>query len=187
MSKDNLNTLFENMKDGFDIEVPNPGHKLRFLDKLKQQHSIADQSTSSRNLWKPFLGIAASIALILSLTFGLQGSDEIKDLASISPEMENTQTFFTNAIATELEKLQQETSPEFKQLVDDALVQIERLETEYQKLKVDLTNSGEDKRVIYAMISNFQNRIDLLEHVLQQIEEIKLDLKNNNNENISTL
>lgn len=186
MSKDNLNTLFENMKDGFDIEVPNAGHELRFLDKLKQQQAIADTSTTKRNLWKPFLGIAASIVLILSLTFGVQGSDEIKDLANVSPEMENTQTFFTNAIATEIERLQQETSPEFKQMADDALIQIDKLETEYKNLKVDLTNSGEDKRVIYAMISNFQNRIDLLQNVLEQIEEIKL-LKNNTNENSTTL
>jgi len=185
MSDEKLNTLFENMKDGFDIEVPNAGHELRFLDKLKQQ-TLADNATSKRHVWKPLLGIAASIVLILSLTFGIQSTDEVKDLANVSPEMENTQTFFTNAIATEIEKLNQETSPEFKQLVDDALVQIDRLETEYNNLKIDLTTSGEDKRVIYAMISNFQNRIDLLENVLQQIEEIK-QLKNNNNENISTL
>ena len=56
----------------------------------------------------------------------------------------------------------------------------------YEKLKLDLTSSGEDKRVIYAMITNFQNRIDLLENVLEQIEEIK-QLKNSNNENITTL
>ena len=110
----------------------------------------------------------------------------VKDLASISPEMKETQTFFTNAIALEIDKLQQETSPEFKQLVDDALEQINKLETEYEKLKLDLTSSGEDKRVIYAMITNFQNRIDLLENVLEQIEEIK-QLKNSNNENITTL
>lgn len=187
MSKDNLNTLFENMKDGFDIDLPNAGHELRFLDKLKQQQTLAENTNSKRNLWKPFLGIAASILLIVTLAIGSPNiSEDVKDLASVSPEMENTQTFFTNVIATEIEKLQEETSPEFKQLVDDALVQINKLETEYEKLKIDLTTSGEDKRVIYAMISNFQNRIDLLENVLQQIEEIK-QLKNNNNENISTL
>ena len=186
MSKDNLNTLFENMKDGFDIAEPTSGHQQRFLEKLNAQHNVVETSSPSRNLWKPFIGIAASIALILSLTFGMERTEDVKDLASISPEMEETQTFFTNAIALEIDKLQQETSPEFKQLVDDALEQINKLETEYEKLKLDLTSSGEDKRVIYAMITNFQNRIDLLENVLEQIEEIK-QLKNSNNENITTL
>ena len=51
--------------------------------------------------------------------------------------------------------------------------QIETLENKYEQLKEDLSESGDDSRVIYAMISNFQNRIDLLQNVLQKIEEIK--------------
>ncbi len=35
MSKDNLDKLFENLKNEFDIEIPNLGHQQRFLDKLK--------------------------------------------------------------------------------------------------------------------------------------------------------
>ena len=47
------------------------------------------------------------------------------------------------------------------------------LETQYENLKNDLLESGQDKRVIYAMIDNFQNRIDLLEQVLEHIEATK--------------
>ena len=48
-------------------------------------------------------------------------------------------------------------------------------------LKKDLVESGNDKRVIYAMITNFQNRIDLLQNVINTIEEIKT-LKETENE-----
>jgi archaellum component FlaC len=60
-------------------------------------------------------------------------------------------------------------------------VQLERLDEEYKKLKVDLSKSGKDKRVVFAMVSNLQQRIDLLNDVLTQIEEIK-ELKNYKNE-----
>ena len=53
-------------------------------------------------------------------------------------------------------------------------------------LKEDLTISGDDSRVIYAMISNFQSRIEVLQNVLQKIEEIK-QLKQITNENATTL
>ena len=43
----------------------------------------------------------------------------------------------------------------------------------YDQLKSDLANSGQDKRVVYAMINNFQNRIDLLQQVLEHIDAIK--------------
>ena len=70
-------------------------------------------------------------------------------------------------------KLNQERTPETKALIDDALKQLKTLESDYENLKKDLTKSGDDKRVIYAMINNFQNRINVLQTVLEQIESIK--------------
>ncbi|HBY66763.1 MAG TPA: hypothetical protein DEG69_02680, partial [Flavobacteriaceae bacterium] len=84
-------------------------------------------------------------------------------------------------INKELQTLKSFESSETKELVDDALQQIEILEQEYNTLKTDLAESGNDKRVIYAKITNFQNRIDLLENVIKTIEEIKT-LKANKNE-----
>ena len=72
-------------------------------------------------------------------------------------------------------------TPETAQLVNDALNQITILEQEYQQLKEDLVASGNDQRVIAAMIANFQSRINLLENVIELIEEIK-HLKTNENE-----
>lgn len=100
--------------------------------------------------------------------------------------MAQTQSFFTNAIAEELEKLETETAPEAEKLINDAMAQMDILDQEYEKLKLKLSESGEDKRVIHAMISNFQNRIDVLQNVLQQIEEVK-QLKNETYENSTTI
>ena len=82
--------------------------------------------------------------------------------------------------------LDSERTPETESIIKDALNRIDLLEKEYATLRVDLTESGDDKRVIYAMISNFQNRIDLLQNVLKQIEEVK-QLNQNNNENKITI
>ena len=186
MSKDNIDKLFENLNNDFDIEVPNLGHQQRFLDKLNNQSKVATAKLPKRNLWKPVLSIAASLVLMFALFFGTQQEANAKDLASVSSEMAETQNFFTSTISDELAKLNNETSPETKILVDDALKQLENLEAKYESLKEDLTESGDDKRVIYAMISNFQNRIDLLQNVLQKIEEIK-ELKQTTNENSTTI
>ena len=80
------------------------------------------------------------------------------------------------------QNLKAENAPGTEAIVEDALTQLEKLETEYKKLQKDLRNSGQDERVIYAMISNFQQRIDLLKQVLDQIENIK-SLKNKSDEN----
>jgi len=87
--------------------------------------------------------------------------------------MQETQEFFTKTIERELFEIKENITPENQALVEDAITQVDVLEKEYKKLKGDLLESGEDKRVIYAMIDNFQNRINLLQNVLEQIEVIK--------------
>jgi hypothetical protein len=178
MKKDSIDKLFENLQGNFDIYETPSGHQKRFLDKLNEAEK---SSVKKLNWWKP-LSIAASIAVLIAVgAMILKTNPSEKDLASVSPEMMQTQSFFTSTINEELETLKSLTSPEAKQLVDDALIQIDVLEKEYLKLKKDLSQSGNDKRVIYAMISNFQNRIDLLQKVIEKIEEIK-NLKNIRNE-----
>ena len=187
MQKDTIDKLFDNLKGEFDINEPNKNHELRFLDKLKTNDVVAINSkkTSGFN-WKPFLAIAASVVICLSVFMTMQNEPEALDLASVSPELSETQDFFTATIENELKKLNKERSPLTEQIITDALEQIQILETNYQNLKTDLTESGNDQRVIYAMITNFQNRIDILNTVLEQIETIK-ELKINTNEPKNTI
>ncbi|WP_296383385.1 hypothetical protein [Winogradskyella sp.] len=187
MQKDTIDELFDNLKDEFDIKEPNQGHELRFLDKLKTNDMVSNDSKKSSGFnWKPFLAIAASLVICLSVFTTLQNDTETLDLASVSPELSETQDFFTATIENELKKLNKERSPLTEAIITDALKHIQVLETDYQNLKTDLTESGNDQRVIYAMITNFQNRIDILTTVLEQIEDIK-QLKINTNEPKNTI
>jgi septal ring factor EnvC (AmiA/AmiB activator) len=172
MKKDNIDQLFENLNQDFDIEMPNLGHEQRFLDRLNSNNNLVE-TKPKKSYWKPLLAVAASVVLCFSLFTVLQQKPEVKDLASVSPELSKTQDFFTSAIAQELSKLNEERTPETEALISDALKQIALLEKDYQTLKTDLTESGNDKRVIYAMISNFQSRIDVLQNVMINIENIK--------------
>lgn len=186
MKNDNINELFKELD--FDNKEPATGHKTRFFEKLENQHNQNKNSGFKgykRNLWAPMLSVAAILAIsfmVLSGFFNINSDGKSGELASVSPEMKETQQFYTQLIKTELASLKAEETPETEAMVKDALIQLEKLEIEYDKLKEDLQKSGQDKRVIYAMISNFQQRIDLLNEVLTQIENIKT-LKNQSDEN----
>lgn len=183
MKKDNIDKLFEELHSEFDFENPNLGHQERFLSKLKNNNdTIKKRSSSQSNFWKPLLSMAATIVICFSIFSILKPSNTAKDLASVSPEMSQTQNFFTTAISEELQKLNKARTPETEKLIDDAMKQMDILDKEYESLKLDLAKSGNDKRVIYAMISNFQTRIDLLKNVMETIEHIN-QLKQQNHEN----
>jgi hypothetical protein len=188
MKDQKIEDLFERLQDHFDVEEPSVHHESKFLNKLNQsgKQSTISSSKTIRTFWKPLIGIAASVVLLIIVFLNVPQDSSHTDLASISPEMAETESFFTSTIASELVKIQEKTTPETALLIKDAMLQMEVLEKEYESLKLDLSESGSDKRVISAMISNFQNRITLLQNTLEHIENIK-QLKTNRNENSITL
>lgn len=172
MKTDKIEELFKNFEEDFDIEIPEVDHQQRFSNKLsgiKPNKVDKHKSTS----YKVFLSIAASIIICFGLVIVLQNKTEVTGLASVSPELSQTQDFFTKAITSELNKIKALRNPENDTLISDAFKQMELLEKNYERLKIDLENSGQDKRVIHAMINNFQSRIHILETVLTSIEKLK--------------
>lgn len=174
MKEDKLYQLFNDLEGKFDTESPSLGHERRFLDKLQtQSDSDSKLKTLHPKAWRNVIAIAASLVLCFSIFILVESSTETHDLASVSPELSETQDFFTVTIENELRKLNKEKTPFTETIISDAMVEIQSLEKDYENLKILLTESGEDKRVIYAMIANFQSRIDILNTVLEEIETIK--------------
>ena len=176
--KDNLDNLFKNLENQFNIEEPNIGHFNKFEAKLK-----AHKSNSKSKLLKfiATISIAASIILFVGIWIGSEYSSKGMELAGISTEMQETQSYFVNTIHKELQTIEKEKNNSNKKIINDGLKQLDKLEIQYQVLTLELKESTEDKRIIYAMISNFQQRIDLLQSILFQIENVK-QLKRENNE-----
>tara|TARA_R110002020_G_scaffold466202_1_gene688555 strand:- start:128729 stop:129289 length:561 start_codon:yes stop_codon:yes gene_type:complete len=180
MKKDNLDELFVNLRDSFDTDEPEIGHRKRFLEKLNSPGGKIGTAKNGRAWWKPYL-VAASVALVFALGGTLYNSRPTMDekVANISPEISNTEFYFANLINEQVKKMEKESTPETKKIVDDTMAQLKMLERDYKKMEQDLLNGGNTKFILSAMIHNFQTRIDLLQDVLEQIETIK-DYNNNN-------
>jgi hypothetical protein len=177
MSKTTLDDLFENHKGEFDINEPTDGHQARFHQKLNTDE-ITLKSKSSKPFWKPFLAIAASITLLISIYVFMPQEYTVPDLASISPEMAQTETIFTTALTSELNKLNSEETPEYQEIIVETLFQIKVLEEDYNQLIYGLKENPKSELILSAMILNFQSRIDVIQDVMHQIEVIK-ELNNN--------
>jgi hypothetical protein len=181
MKTDNLKDLFDELD--FDIAEPAVGHDLRFREKLKERKKEKTNHSGVISLWLPIMSVAASLLVAFLLFQGIGNPfSNTQELANVSPEMEQTQNFYASVIKTELENLEEQKTPETEAVINDALRQLEILEKDYQDLKKDLNRSGQDQRVIYAMITNFQKRIDLLKSVLEKVNTINT-LKNTPHEN----
>jgi len=169
--KDNLEKRFKELQGQFDLEEPNIGHFNRFEAKLARQSEQPKTVKWNPNTWK-WLAVAASIALVFTLYFG-GSSDEVgMQLSEVSAEMEETESFFVSTIQNELETIDAQRTEENTEIIDNALAHLKILENEYNQLTIDLEHSEQDKRIVYAMINNFQQRIEVLQTLLQQLDEI---------------
>ena len=177
-----MKELFKSLD--FDIKEPSENHQERFEAKLAQKSNKRIKTSGVISLWMPVLAIAATFLIAFLLFQGVFENhlNQEQDLASVSPEMKNTQNFYSSLISKELYNLQQEKTPDTEAVIEDALRQLQILEKDYEKLKSDLSTSGQDRRVISAMITNFQKRIDLLNTVLEKVNNIN-ELKNVPHEN----
>ena len=183
MKKDNLDQLFKELEGAFDMEHPLEGHQDRFLQKLNAQKGVTSIPTKTKKWnWK-YLSIAATFIVLVSLGIGIvnnRGGDEVQ----ISPEVQQSQLYFTSLIEEEVERLNAIADEDTKVIIDDVMLQLEKLENDYTVLESKIQNDGANKQILHAMIINFQTRINLLQDVINQIEEIKEQKINSDENNI---
>lgn len=183
MEKDNIDQLFDKLQGTFDKEEPQEGHQLKFLEKLQASQGVVSIHKKKNSWWRP-VSIAASVAILLGIGFSMSNTSPTinQQIAEISPEVSQTQFHFASLIDEQVKELESQSTPETKKIIDDTIIQLSKLDTNYKILEQDLLNGGNSQLILSAMITNFQTRIDLLQDVLDQVENIK-NLKNYNDEN----
>ena len=159
---DDFNKLFKKFENQWDVQELNADHKVDFLNKLNTKQPKKSFAT----VW----AIAASIVVLIGISVFYK-NDKPKEFKFASQETKRTDSIFNILIENELVKLQEKSSPENEQIINDALKQMKVFDADYEKILKEVQKNGENKQIIYAMISNLQTRISFLQNVLTRIEE----------------
>jgi hypothetical protein len=169
---------FSEINDKWDFQELPTGHEMRFLTKLD-----SEKSKNRNNLYR-LIGIAAVfvVGFIIFQTWNKPAVIQNQNNALLSKQSMETTQYFEYLIASELEKLNEHNDSLSQEVISEALIELEKLEADYKKIELELKKNGETKQLIHAMILNFQTRISFLENVLNQIELIK-NQKINQDEN----
>lgn len=159
----NLDQLFEKFENQWDVQEMDSNHQLDFLNKLNKKQP----KKKNYAVW----AIAASIVVLLGTSLFYNNTQKPKEFKFASKETQRTDSIFSILIDNELIKLKEKSSPENEQIINDALKQMKVFDADYAKIITELQKNGENKQIIYAMISNLQTRISFLQTVLERIEE----------------
>jgi hypothetical protein len=137
-----------------------------------------------------FLNIAASVVVLLGLSFGayqfFEGSSEavipdgkqvvdgnIKSMGEFSPELKKVEDYYLASINLELSKV--ELTPENKDLVDGYILRLKELNDEYEKLTLELNENGPNSITLDALINNLKLRLNLVTRLKDKLEEFNDD------------
>lgn len=170
---DKLHNFFNDTD--FDVHEPHSGHQERFLKKLKQPKK-------KPHSWK-WLSFAASVLLILGFYLGSFHQKNKYDLKDVSSEMAEAQNFFINTINHDLKQVEKHRNLDTESVIEDALDELEELEDQYNTLQSELTISDNKRLKIRAMIRNYQQRLDILERLLNRLNELENPTQFNIEEN----
>jgi hypothetical protein len=192
--KDNIEELIVKNLEGLNDNEPSAGHFERFEARLGGLQRRKKGITLSI-VWKIAAAAVFAFLIVNQAVIWFSGGDgspagmrEEREmtLASVSPEYEEVEFFYTNAInvgLTEWERMagQGLISGEEQQMMEDELEEFEQI---FKSLQSDLSANPNDERVINAMIEYYQTKLSLINMIIEKLQEVK---QKNNAENETEL
>lgn len=181
----NIKEIMKNYKNE-DVSL-STNHRNNFQDRL---HKEVQHQPKKRNY--RWLQVAASVVLIVSLAIGYFGTETTPEetkltkeisLGSLSPELKSIEKYYENIINYEISNLSVNDSN--KEILDGYLAKIGELSTEYKSLTTELNTKGVNDEIINALINNLQLRLQLLQRLKKQLNDLKkLNSKQNETQNL---
>ncbi len=162
--EDKLRDFFS--ENEFDFQEPHAGHLQRFEKRLQ------GKQTQRHFSWK-WLSVAASVVLLIGFALGSMTNKETPSLSGISAKMQEVETFYVSTINLELQEIEKNRSLGTEKIIENALDQLEELEDSYKAFIKELDDNGEQRKIISEMITNYQQRLEILQTALEQIDQVK--------------
>jgi hypothetical protein len=154
----------------FDAGQPPDGHFDRFRAKL-------DQKPVRRISIRHWLQVAASVAIILASGFVIIRHDRsgsrvaVKEIPATVLEADH---YYAHQLEAKYERIKDFS---FENREEKALLlnELEDLDAYHRQLMIDLQANPDDERVINALIRHYQLKLELMDQIIDQLEQLKIE------------
>lgn len=174
---DRLRNKLFHQHETFNVAEPSEGHFERFREKLGPPDAVKPHGIS---YYLKVAAIIVGVSVSSILIYEILRPDNVSKsytFGSLSEEFRDAEDYYMKTIQakySELEELQFE-DPAQKKLILEELEEMDQL---YNQLIKDFNSDPDNERVVNAMIRHYQMKIEILNNILIQLEEINL-LKSN--------
>lgn len=184
---DRFEKIIRQNRDNFDGSEPSDGHFERFTQKLRKRNSRM-RRPSVMNILK-----AASIVLLIGLSslwvydnlISSYRSGKRISLGDVSPEYREVEIYYTNLVRTKYNEIDQLSFPEDSTQKELLKKELSNMDSIYNSLEKELGVNPTDPRIINAMIEYYQRKLEVMNHILDQLQQLdtQKQYKDTNHEN----
>jgi hypothetical protein len=176
---DSFEQIIRNNREKIQSDLPPEGHFERFELKLSRN------SRKHSNYWIGFVSGMVAVAFIGILLFFHPGKAEKNSmtLSSVSEQYAEVEFYYTSSISQQTRKLTEfsekygSDDPSLKMMVKE----IEEYDHTYSQICKELQTTPNDERVINAMITYYQTKLEIINRILKEIENKQVKSKTNEN------
>jgi hypothetical protein len=170
-----LEDIIRDNREQFDDREPTEGHFERFQSKLERYNK---KRTSFITSWS-FMLKAAVIGVLVVLS-GLWVYDNVyktqpvKHLAmkNVPSEFQETQMYYSSMVKAKYNQIEDFNFTDQKQK-RMLLKELRTMDSIYYNIKQDFREHPNDPRVLHALIRHYQMKLDVMNQVLDQLNQIQ--------------
>jgi hypothetical protein len=176
----NIEEIIRTNRETFEAGEPIDGHLDRFSWKLERRL----HSRSTRRSIVPYLLRAAVVTVLVTLsslwawdTF-IRADRKGMTLGEVSPQYMEVETYYVrqvNLMEGELQTIDFGNNLEQKEMLQKEL---KSMDSTYVQLQKDLKAHPNDERIINAMITHYQTKIEVLTYIVNQLKAIRNETQN---------
>ena len=171
------------------------GHQSRFEDRLNAEVPAKKKPESSSDKGVIYLWMKIAAAVIFAggilwfvgkNAFAEADTNQLVDietvapveeqevlLRNISPDFAQLENRYLASVNLQLSRL--EINDGNKELVDAFMAQLAKLDTEYKRLNLEITETGITDEMVTAMIENLELRVELMLKLKAKLKELKAE------------
>lgn len=172
--RDNIEKLILGNLDRLNDNEPMDGHFKRFEEKLRKQNK--KRRVGLRVAWK--VAAAAIFAFLVvnqAIIYFTPETKPISSLGDISPEYQEIEYYYTNSINAGLNQWQQLSkagiiTEEDQEMMDKELVEFDEV---LNGLQEEFKLNPNDERVINAMLEYYENKLNIINLIINKLQEVK--------------
>ena len=157
----------------FDHQEPSSGHMETFEQKLhnRQSRSLFSRIPYAMKAAVVLLLVALSSILIYEQARIYYQDQWVLSLQDISDEFGEAESYYTSLINNKYQKIDglNSVDPRQKEMLMSELDEMDRL---FHSLQKDFQANPTDERVINAMITHYQIKLEVMSQIIRQLEEV---------------